>query len=291
MADGATRRRAFTLIELLVVITIIVVLLALLTPALDKAIYQAELTVCGTQLKAIASSTITYAYDFRRYYPDRAVINSRSNSQPLMLASDGRDDRPLLGKYIVLKMFQDPVVEQYAIEPDETVANARVHASYQLWFGVRFDPYTSPDGTSITPSGMKKIGDKFSWYDDYPFSARNSTVNTYSLLATDFDFSGVARRAMNSHPDASGTLTLKTSNPQASAVPSLPTDAPVEYFSRFEGSSTNRGATDSNYAYADGSVLRLNGLSVDYDERLGTVPYQSGSWVPWSNWCVQIPFR
>lgn len=39
--------KAFTLIELLVVITIIVVLLALLVPALDKAIYQAQLSVCA----------------------------------------------------------------------------------------------------------------------------------------------------------------------------------------------------------------------------------------------------
>ena len=35
--------RAFTLVELLVVITIIVILLALLTPAMDRAVYHAEM--------------------------------------------------------------------------------------------------------------------------------------------------------------------------------------------------------------------------------------------------------
>ena len=53
--NGTTTMRlaksAFTLIELLVVVTIIVVLLAMLTPALDKAIYQAELAVCGAHKK------------------------------------------------------------------------------------------------------------------------------------------------------------------------------------------------------------------------------------------------
>ena len=48
-------RNGFTLVELLVVITIIVILLALLAPALDKAIYQAELAVCGTRVRAIAT--------------------------------------------------------------------------------------------------------------------------------------------------------------------------------------------------------------------------------------------
>src|ERR1043165_1931025 len=58
---GFAMPRAFTLIELLVVITIIVVLLALLTPALDKAMYQAELAVCGANLRAIANGAIPYA--------------------------------------------------------------------------------------------------------------------------------------------------------------------------------------------------------------------------------------
>ena len=41
---------AFTLVELLVVITIIVILLVLLAPAMDRAIYQADLLACATNL-------------------------------------------------------------------------------------------------------------------------------------------------------------------------------------------------------------------------------------------------
>ncbi len=45
--------KGYTLIELLVVITIIAVMLALLSPAMDRAIYQAELAVCGANLHGI----------------------------------------------------------------------------------------------------------------------------------------------------------------------------------------------------------------------------------------------
>src|SRR5688500_8855542 len=68
------RTTAFTLIELLVVVTIIVVLLALLTPALDKAIYQAELTVCGANQRAVAMSAVSYATGSKRFYPHRQGV-------------------------------------------------------------------------------------------------------------------------------------------------------------------------------------------------------------------------
>src|SRR5688572_26873229 len=67
--------RAFTLIELLVVITIIVVLLSLLTPALDKAIYQAELAVCGANIKGAYGAITTYAMDNKRRYPHRPELD------------------------------------------------------------------------------------------------------------------------------------------------------------------------------------------------------------------------
>src|SRR5258708_15496333 len=59
------RRGAFTLIELLVVVTIIVVLLALLTPALDKAIYQAQLARCAAQIKGIGAGATAYSTEHR----------------------------------------------------------------------------------------------------------------------------------------------------------------------------------------------------------------------------------
>jgi len=62
-------RRAFTLIELLVVVTVIVVLLALLSPALDKAIYAAEKLACLTNQRNIVQSCHLYAGDNQRLYP------------------------------------------------------------------------------------------------------------------------------------------------------------------------------------------------------------------------------
>ena len=64
-------RSGFTLIEQLVVVTILVLLLALLAPALDRAVYSAELTVCGTTLRTLASSAAGVDLNFA--YQDHSV--------------------------------------------------------------------------------------------------------------------------------------------------------------------------------------------------------------------------
>jgi prepilin-type N-terminal cleavage/methylation domain-containing protein len=63
------RSRAFTLIELLVVITIVALLLALLAPALDKAIVAAIKVKCAAQQHALLGFFNAYAADHRRLYP------------------------------------------------------------------------------------------------------------------------------------------------------------------------------------------------------------------------------
>src|SRR5689334_10224560 len=60
---------AFTLIELLVVVTIIVTLLALLTPGLDRAVEAAIRVKCAAQLHAQDGAFKQYAFDHRKKYP------------------------------------------------------------------------------------------------------------------------------------------------------------------------------------------------------------------------------
>src|ERR1041385_1906177 len=96
LLPGRASKHGFTLIELLGVITIIVILLALLTPALDKAIYVAELAACQAQQRGIVTGTVIYAMEHKRYYFDRSVIRNTSQAQPTMLATANSDDRDLI---------------------------------------------------------------------------------------------------------------------------------------------------------------------------------------------------
>src|ERR1041385_1165125 len=77
LIESPARRKGFTLIELLVVVTIIVVLLAMLTPALDQAIYQAELAKCMGNLKVIGTGAMVYAAGNRRHYPYRGLAENQ----------------------------------------------------------------------------------------------------------------------------------------------------------------------------------------------------------------------
>ena len=66
---GGKSNKAFTLIELLVVIAIIALLLSILMPALNKVKEQAQIIVCGSNLKQSGQAAHVYASDYNDYIP------------------------------------------------------------------------------------------------------------------------------------------------------------------------------------------------------------------------------
>jgi prepilin-type N-terminal cleavage/methylation domain-containing protein len=296
-------RSGFTLIELLVVVTIIVVLLALLAPALDKAIYAAELASCGTNLKAVSGGVIQYAFANRRYYPDRGLSRLQSDSAtydssyiaPTALADRtyGQFDmRPGLKEFISInKQLVDPLCEPVELEidqgPDENVA-----ASYTLWWGWKYDV---PSRTSVNAqqgsintsqarsgAGMFKMGDKWSWMGE-----------RFRLLIGDFDLGlggNDANPVQGSHPDDEGKMSSFVFKYQ----PLFGTGAgiPITASLWMRPGGSDRGLIDTNYD--DGSVARFDKVvgwqdreESRRDRRMTLVPNMANQQQTWKYY--QVP--
>ena len=65
------RRLAFTLVELLVVVAIIAILVAMITPAIQRTVYLTRSATCGSNKHQIAVGMYAYAKENRTYYPAR----------------------------------------------------------------------------------------------------------------------------------------------------------------------------------------------------------------------------
>ena len=254
---------------LLVVITIIVVLLALLTPALDKAIYQAELAVCGTRFHAIGLGAQTYAIDFNRWYPRHPAAG---DFVPFMIKHvSAWDYRPTIRGYIELKHLLDPLAGKVDLATATSPTEHQIFGTTVIWFGWGYSGHSK---------GMRKLGDRVT------FQPTGGGHVSGDVLASDIDMidGGLSR---NSHFDHGGVMQLIVRQDATAAdVPELGVSAGVrETSSWWFATNPRRGLVDTNYVYGDGSVSRFYG--VDWEEyallnarmyAVGCNPNNPGSW-------------
>ena len=276
----------FTLIELLVVITIIVVLLALLTPALDKAIYQAQLAVCGTRLHGIGVGSQTYAASFKRAYPVRVAAVW---PQELSDVSMGIDDRPEFRDYIpindaLLCPLIPAKIDIANPAPDELGRKCNIYSSYVLWFGFDYE------FAAQQSRAMRKLGDRWSYQD-----TQNTQISIDSdLVAMDSDcLDPTNGTAVASHPDAAEVMTPWVDDNQKFAPDAISfaltsnTTYVFSWWHRTDG--LLRGTIDNQYLHGDGSVQRINKVSyLDYEKDIVILPIQRYNGHPYR---IQTPSR
>ena len=277
------RPRAFTIVELLVVVTIIVVLLALLAPAVDRAVYQAELAVCSGNLKGMAGGTLVYAAHARRFYPDRPVANA-GNQLTVVLRINSADDRLVLSKFMPIQTLVDPLVKSVDLTTAESTWIQ--NAFYSLWFDVRFP----------NEKGMHKLGDRWTWTDNY--TAQPGIPLSLEYLASDTDSitnQGTGRN-IASHPSDDGRMFMNfwqdVPTGQTAAVGEATGTAPqgqltASYWDLTGAANNPRGPADFNFALADGAVVRHREVKID-DDRVAAVPFNHNG-ANWSVWRVQLP--
>ena len=286
--------RGFTLIELLVVVTIIVVLLALLAPAMDKAIYQAELAVCAANQRAIAASAVIYAMNHQRSYPYRqgvredvvwpaaAIYNGSGTFQVFAnIVQPGTgtnatiyDDRPMLRSFLSLNgHLNDRLTGKLDYEISD--ADAHNYSTYNLWFGYQFWEQGKPF------PGMRKIGDRLHYQNVR--GGLNQPLWRLDILASDRDTANnVAnpdeRTAQSSHADQEARMRNLVLQNQDWV-------AGMKFVASFWTSGRGRGPVDLNYASQDGSVARYLRV-ITHDPEMGSVPESN---MGFNGWWVMVP--
>jgi len=253
---------AFTLIELLVVVTIIVVLLALLAPAMDVAVYKAELIGDAARLKAHASTALVYAADHKRSYLYRVPVRNGVAWRPDYLNFTGPDpaydDRPALRPYMSLnKMMACPFVKEVEFDQSERPGNAVPgvlnYTSYAYWYGFKYSGLR----------GMYKVGDKLQWQERPGASAPAGPLHNLSVLVSDTDINEFNSKWTNcAHPDKDSFLALTTIQNAFSATAQGYVN--YSYWGRWN-TLPARGPIERNFAFDDNSVQMWENLKIDDD--------------------------
>jgi prepilin-type N-terminal cleavage/methylation domain-containing protein len=302
--------RGFTLIELLVVVTIIVVLLALLSPALDRAIYVASLATCAAQQDSMVTGLQSYAMDHKRYYPDKPGARQGSDvwwtmDQLFVPSGTGRtggqtlrpfDHRITVAEYINHKFFVDPLAGNVSLAVEDTDDDGVVLASYFLLDGFQYR--TGPNQGPLA-EGMIKMGNRLRWF--------NSTQRyTFNVLVSDkLHYFRAGDYTIASHPDTTlgkGQLSERQNGPALAVGPVQRDKYTYTHYNFFKINDAEgaHGLLDLNYGMQDGSVRQVgdiepanfNDPSQPGDHPLRGVPFiteggsPNGFFEP-SNWLLE----
>lgn len=255
-----THVHGFTLVELMVVISIIVLLLALLVPSMERARYQAQLAVCMVNQHAVGVGVLAYAIENYKWYPNKDGVHKGLHSQPMSLRHDIYDFRPAFKGYIPLKSLAEPLAGKVDLATEKSVY---VSLASGLWFG-----WTYIDAKK--EEGMLRIDDRVTYtYGGYNADGSwpgQPAVVTANILMGDYDVIGRADSLMHSaHPDGKDTLKLATYNGTTVIAEGVGAVTATHSWWTYFG-SYRRGLSDLNFLYGDGSVNRITGARWD-DER------------------------
>jgi len=165
-------RKAFTLIELLVVISVIVLLMALLLPALQKARRQSKAAFCQMNLHRWGIAFSTYTNDYNGRLPDHFPHGAGDFVWPYALrnySSDSNDG------------FLCPEAISPWIRPDNPFpvsgSTQRILGSTAAAWEYRFEPSKTPKVHFVGSYGINRfIGSSRMGDNRYPRRAFRNTV-------------------------------------------------------------------------------------------------------------------
>lgn len=163
------RHRAFTLIELLVVISIVVMLIAILLPSVQRATEVSRRAVCASNQHQVAAGFLNYAADAFGQLP--MAIDGRN--APISKATQRKIDKGKLdwaGDYRTVPFMVDAVM--WRTLRDGYGLRARAFYCPSLWQGsdTMITPYPVPSETRIdsqNPNFVSASDD--AWPDAYQF--------------------------------------------------------------------------------------------------------------------------
>ena len=261
------RSQGFTLVELLVVVAIITVLLAMLTPALEKAIYQAELVQCSGNIKALTNAGVLYAHANRRYYPAAQQPRVRGGDQPNLMGianQPAKDLRPLFQADSLAweKLLVCPLAGKINLSYEANDAETEVYSNYYIYFGWQ---YAIDRDKTVGGRTMSKLGDRFESTDN---TGSDVTREFRVLVADQFLEHNLTANTQSSHPDRGGRQFLVLIQ-NAAEKPNLEfsgVGVGGQKVTFSEWRAARRSPVDVNYGMDDGAVLRVD--AEPFDSRL-----------------------